>query len=155
MQVRTVVVRMPGRVEVVVTPGESRVQGALGPGLLPVELRIIMTVPAVIDLSATAKHLEAVDETVLAAGEITIEGRQNGLVKPNTCRCSAPPLMGRPWCLTTPVTIANSEGDGCDGKHSNQHDSLHATRRPHPRLFLAPGDSRHMVAISAPIGPML
>src|SRR5215472_15615592 len=109
MQVCTVVIRMPGRVEVVVAPGESRVQRALGPGLLPVELGIIMAVLAVIDLSATAKHLEAVDEAVLAAGQITIERRQNGLVQPNTGRRSAPPVVSRPWCLATRVTVANSE----------------------------------------------
>src|SRR6516165_5090604 len=132
MQVGTAVVRMPGWVEVVVAPGESRVQRALGPGLLPVELRIIMAVPAVIDLGATAKHLEAVHEAVLAAGQITVERRQNGLVEPNTCRRSAPPVVRRPWRLATRVTVANSDGDGCDGKHS-QHDSLPATPRAHPR----------------------
>src|SRR2546430_7348092 len=54
--VRTVVVRMPDRVEVVVASGESRVQRALHPGLLAVQLPIVVIVLAAIDLGAAAKY---------------------------------------------------------------------------------------------------
>src|SRR5205823_12530957 len=91
MQVRTVVVRMPGRVEVVVASGESRVQRALHPGLLAVQLPIVVIVLAAIDLGAAAKHVEGVDETVVALRQVMIKSRQNSLIESNTgWRCATP-----------------------------------------------------------------
>src|ERR1700752_329829 len=96
MPVRTVVVRMPGRVEVVVAAGESRVQRPLGPGLSPIQLRVIVIILAAVHFGAAPKHLKTVDETVLAVREVVVESRENGLVESDAGRRSAVPAVSRP-----------------------------------------------------------
>src|SRR4029077_1409900 len=123
MQVRTVVERMPGRVEVVVASGESRVQRALHPGLLAVQLPIVVIVLAAIDLGAAAKHLEGVDKTVLAARQVVIKSRQNSLLKSNNGWGCAAPAVSRPWSLS--ARVASTPGNGCDKERGGYEDPLH------------------------------
>ena len=74
MQVRSSIVGVPFRIEVVIWPNQSRVQRSLRHRLCCVDLTVIVSVLAREDLRATAEDPKAVDQTVLAANKVCIKG---------------------------------------------------------------------------------
>ena len=82
-------VRIPGRVVVVVGPGH-----AVGRGLE--ELRVVVPVGLLVDDAPVADHEQAVDVAVLAARELRVEAIQDGRVEPLGLRRRHGPALRRP-----------------------------------------------------------
>src|SRR5215510_10839516 len=137
MQVRTVVVRMPDRIKVVVAAGESCVQRTADSSLLTVELPVVMIVFARVDLGPATEDLEAVDEAVLATRELFIQSRQNSFIESDASRRSQVPAVSRPPRLS--AWLASTQRNDCEGEHGDQKDPRHVIacpRQVHPALPL-------------------
>ncbi len=96
MQVGSVIVGVPRRIEIVVRTCEMRVQRPARLRLFPVDLSVIVGVSALVDGRPAAEHGKAVHQRVFATRQITVQLRENLFVEPYAGGLTLRPAMGRP-----------------------------------------------------------
>src|SRR5579862_5533771 len=94
MQIRAVIVGVPLRIEIVVTPGQASIQRTAFGSFLAVDLCVVVQVGALENLLATAEDRKAVHHLgILSRGHILVQPNENLLVEPNTLGAGGRPAF--------------------------------------------------------------
>src|SRR6266851_1145046 len=98
VQVGAVIVRVPRRVEIVVRARQTRVQRPPRLRLFRKDRSVVVGVLTRENFAAAAEYGKAIDQRILAAGQVCIQGGKRFFVETHASQCSLRPSMGWPSC---------------------------------------------------------